>query len=307
MPKLLLAASTGGHLAQLVRLAPRLGATEDSLWITFENEQSKKLLAGKRVHYVDYIRPRGFVKVIEAFISIQRLLKTESFDAAYSTGAGLALAALPAARVYKIPSTYIESVSRFEGPSVTGRILAASRMVKLRTQHQAWASSRWTKVDSVLNEFETAERARSSSTLRLFVTLGTIKPYRFDALVDRIKTIATHDLDITWQLGETSRADLPGSVHQYMGSDEFERVVNESDVVITHAGVGTILNLLDLGKFPVAVPRRPEFGEHVDGHQRQVCKYLDSTGLGAVADVSKLTLEVIEEASRKRVVYAGQG
>jgi hypothetical protein len=45
--KLLLVASTGGHLAQLVRLAPGLGASPSSLWVTFDSVQSRSLLAAR--------------------------------------------------------------------------------------------------------------------------------------------------------------------------------------------------------------------------------------------------------------------
>lgn len=53
----LLVASTGGHLAQIVKWAPRIGAAEDSLWVTFESPQSESLLDGRRVLKVPYVAP----------------------------------------------------------------------------------------------------------------------------------------------------------------------------------------------------------------------------------------------------------
>ncbi|MCW2960214.1 MAG: glycosyltransferase 28 domain protein, partial [Thermoleophilia bacterium] len=40
---LLFVASTGGHLAELHALAPRLGATEHDTWVTFDTPQSRAL------------------------------------------------------------------------------------------------------------------------------------------------------------------------------------------------------------------------------------------------------------------------
>ena len=77
--KLLLAASTGGHLAQLVRLAPGLGATDDSLWVTFRTPQSESLLKGRNVLYVPYIRPRDAANVVRAYQSIRAVVKSAKF------------------------------------------------------------------------------------------------------------------------------------------------------------------------------------------------------------------------------------
>lgn len=303
MPKLLLAASTGGHLAQLVRLAHRFKASEDSLWITFDSEQSRKLLEGKRVKFVDYIPPRGLLKAIGAAREVRAIIAAEKFDAAYSTGAALALAVLPLARLAKIPSTYIESVSRFHGPSLSGRLLAASHMVTLYTQHQRWAGGRWRKIDSVLSEYHVNRADFEKKNLRIFVTLGTIRPYRFDSLVEKINSIILDTDAIVWQLGETTRADLQGTVHAYLNGEEFERIVEESDVVVTHAGVGTILNLLELGKFPVAVPRRKVLNEHVDDHQLQICEFIEQTGVGRALEVNQLTRETLLIAASRSIDY----
>ena len=45
----LLVAATGGHLSQLVRLEPRLGLDEEPTWVTFDTEQTRELLEGRRV------------------------------------------------------------------------------------------------------------------------------------------------------------------------------------------------------------------------------------------------------------------
>uniref|UniRef100_UPI0028CFE1F8 hypothetical protein n=1 Tax=uncultured Microbacterium sp. TaxID=191216 RepID=UPI0028CFE1F8 len=64
--KMLLAASTGGHIAQLVRLAPGLGATDDSLWVSFDSPQTRSLLRDRRTLLVPYIKPRDWRGTLKA-------------------------------------------------------------------------------------------------------------------------------------------------------------------------------------------------------------------------------------------------
>jgi len=54
---------------------------------------------------------------------------------------------------------------------------------------------------------------------------------------------------------------------QYLGHEEMDAMVREAAVVVCHGGPGTIMLASTLGKRPIVVPRRKQFGEHVDDHQ----------------------------------------
>jgi UDP-N-acetylglucosamine transferase subunit ALG13 len=41
----------------------------------------------------------------------------------------------------------------------------------------------------------------------------------------------------------------------------------DARIAIIHAGIGNTLDLVDLQKTPILVPRDPKYGEHIDGHQ----------------------------------------
>ncbi|WP_081788422.1 glycosyltransferase [Candidatus Blastococcus massiliensis] len=300
--RLVLAASTGGHLAQLVRLAPGLGATEDSLWITFRTPQSESLMQGRNVLYVPYIRPRDGLSIAKAFPQILARLRGEDYEAAVSTGSGVALAALPAARLARIPALYIESVSRFAGPSLSGRILAASRLAEMRTQSPSWAGGRWGLHPSVLSTYRIVRRPdQPTGKPRLFVTLGTIRGYGFHAVIDRILELGLADEHTVWQLGDTEpRVHLPGRVFREVSTGDFGRYAREADVVITHAGVGSVLGLLDMGIAPVVVIRRRSRAEHVDDHQQQLGRMVNETGIGFAVEVDELDAGVITAAAAHR-------
>lgn len=302
--RLVLAASTGGHLAQLVRLAPTLGATEDSLWITFRTAQSESLLAGRsNVLHVPYIQPRDARSIGQAFRQIVPRVRAGEYEAAVSTGSALALAALPAARLAGVPTLYIESVSRTHGPSVSGRVIAALRLAETRTQHPSWAGGRWGIHPSVLSNYRNVPRpGRPPESPRLFITLGTLRGYAFHALIDRVLERGLADEHTVWQLGDTEpRVELPGQVHHEVSGAEFKRYATEADVVITHAGVGTALGLMEWGIAPIAVVRRHARGEHVDDHQEQLAELMTRTGIGFAVEVDELGPEVVQAAAAHRV------
>jgi len=299
--KLLLVASTGGHLSQLKRLADRIAPSDDSLWVTFDKPQSTSMLKDKRHLFVPYIAPRDFSGVAREMRTFNRILKSEEFDAVVSTGAALALASHVPSSMRKVRTIYIESVSRFDGPSMTGRLLQRSRRIERYSQHPGYDERRWTHEFSVLDTYSSdIVPASSTPPASIFVTLGTIHPYRFDRLVDRLVQAAPPGTEFTWQLGVTGRSDLPGKVTAEMSSAEFESAIASADLVVTHAGVGTIMGLLDAGKPTLVVPRRKSKNEHVDDHQLQITRQLQERSLLFTSEADDVSVDSLIEAMRYR-------
>jgi UDP-N-acetylglucosamine--N-acetylmuramyl-(pentapeptide) pyrophosphoryl-undecaprenol N-acetylglucosamine transferase len=273
-------ASTGGHLEQAVRWASRLGISPDSTFVTFDSPQSRSILADWPHIYVPYIAPRDIRAMLAAIPCFWKVLRGNPNVQVLSTGAGIALPAYLIAVMLGRRLHYIESVSRFTGPSLTGRLLSRVPKVTPYAQHEGYPGRRWHKVESLLSDY-VVERVTNqpSQPRKYFVTLGTIRPYRFDALVDAVLSGLNDDDEVVWQLGETTRLDLPGAIHSAVPPSEFDRHAREADVVITHAGVGSVLRLLELGISPIVVPRSRQRQEHVDDHQGQVASALSRTGL----------------------------
>lgn len=297
--RLLLVASTGGHLAQLDKISRLLGFDTSSVWVTFEKPQSVSLMQGRDHRFIPYIAPRDFRSVVRHWPYFRKLIRETGVEAVVSTGAAIALASHLPALATRTPTYYIESVSRFNGPSVTGRAMALLPVRRL-TQHRGWASNTWPYEFSVMDAYGARSIETAGPLRRIFVTLGTIHPYRFDSLVDAIKAALPRGTDVVWQLGSTSRTDLPGQVETEMSAAEFDRHTRSSDLVVTHAGVGTIMQLLDSGVPVLAVPRRQSRNEHVDDHQEQVCGELTRRGLATVAEAVSITTKTLEQASMLR-------
>lgn len=307
-PRLLLTASTGGHLTQLYRFAQAAGVADEATWATFDSPQSRGMLDNARVVWLDYVKPRDLRGTLRARAKLAAELNGAEFDGVVSTGAAVAVSAFLWGKSHDLPRRYIESVSRTAGPSLTGRIVRSLRLADTYTQHAAWASPAWPQTDSVLRGFATRakEPARAATDpLRIFVTLGTIRPYRFDRLINRITNILRPEDTIVWQLGESWRDDLPGEAHRLVKPQALLAEAHAADVVITHSGVGTILQLLDEGISPLVVPRRREHNEHIDDHQLQIWQLLADAGVGHPVEADALTREHLVAAANSRTVQVG--
>jgi UDP-N-acetylglucosamine--N-acetylmuramyl-(pentapeptide) pyrophosphoryl-undecaprenol N-acetylglucosamine transferase len=293
----LLVASTGGHLAQLHRLWPRLeGVPQRAVWVTFDTPQSRSLLAGEEVHFVPLVRPRDLRNVLRNMRVARKLFRQHSVRAVVSTGSGIALSFLPLARASGIPTLYIDSAARSAGPSVTGRLLALVPGVRLLSQYPAWAGDHWGYSGSVFDEFEPEPPTPAPRLRKIVVTLGTID-YPFERLVRRLVEILPADVEVFWQLGETRLAPPSGEVTGMAPADELRAEIAEADVVIAHAGVGSALGALESGRRPVLVPRRASFGEHVDDHQEQIAGELERRGLAVQAEADELSYVHLEAAA----------
>lgn len=68
---------------------------------------------------------------------------------------------------------------------------------------------------------------------------------------------------------------------QYVPFEEMMELISAAEVVIAHAGVGTLMTAVRLGRRPIVLPRLAEHGEHVDDHQVHLTRRLDELGLVA--------------------------
>ncbi len=304
----LLVASTGGHLTELVLLAPRLSPpVEDELWVTFDSKQSRTLLADRNVRFIRDTPPRDWRGVVSNATVARRLYRELDVETVVSNGAGVALSFLPLAQAKGIPTHYIECSARTEGSSVTGRILQPLRRVNLYTQHEELANARWRYAGSVFDSYEPVDIPEPPSLRKVVITIGTLD-FSFRRLLDRLKAILPEQVEVVVQAGpESSHIDWPGAiVEAMMTPDRLSALMEEADVVVAHAGIGSALMAFEAGKSPILVPRLKAYGEHVDDHQEQIAQKFSNRGLAVMADASKIGLEHFAQAMGRRVEHAPQ-
>jgi UDP-N-acetylglucosamine transferase subunit ALG13 len=248
--------------------------------------------------FVPYVAPRDAVRSATAFRQIMNQIDwaAEAFSSAVSTGAAVGVVGLAAARLHRVPAFYFESVSRVNGPSLSGRLAGLDPGITRFCQYEQWAKGSWTYRRSLFETFANVPKPAVEDP-RLFITLGTIQPYRFDSVVDAVLSTGLADDRTVWQVGATDRNDLPGTTVSHLSANEFEQSCRDADVVVTHAGVGTLMNLFDMGISPVVAPRRASRHEHVDDHQSQIATVLRSRSIGRVTEVEHLDRDAILAAS----------
>jgi UDP-N-acetylglucosamine transferase subunit ALG13 len=299
--KILYVTSTGGHLSELDLIDERVAGSPDSLWVTFETDQSIGFLEGRRHTFVDYVAPRDLAAALKAARRVAPLIRREKFDACISTGAAVAATILPMTALAGIPTYYVESLARPTGPSFTGKLLARAPRVRTLTQYREWASDKWPYAGSTLDGWRAHRSPRSSGPLNILVTLGTIAPYRFDRAVDAVLKLLVPGDAVTWQLGATTRTGLPGRVVAQVSPQEMETMSREADVVVAHSGVGSVLQQFYVGKSPVLAVRRGLHHEHVDDHQLGFAEMTARRGLCTVLDLAQPSRASLEFAAARVV------
>jgi UDP-N-acetylglucosamine transferase subunit ALG13 len=292
----LLVASTGGHLEQLYRLRDRFRPMlEEVEWATFNTPQSRHLLRDEIVNYVPFVKPRDAKGTFLDSVEASRLLGRHRYARVISTGAAVAVPFLGFARRHGLAAHYIESAARSEGLSLSGHMVSRIPGVRLYGQYPGWASGRWQFRGSVVDGFAPGVPGPQRPIDKVVVTFGTQRDFGFrralEAVVRLLPEVCTPSASILWQTGATDTAGLDINGVDSVPRGELDQAVAEADLVISHAGVGSALQTLEHGKCPVLLPRRREFAEHTDDHQRLIAEDLGRRGLAVWADPDDLTAE----------------
>jgi UDP-N-acetylglucosamine transferase subunit ALG13 len=117
----------------------------------------------------------------------------------------------------------------------------------------------------------------------ILVTVGAQMP--FDRLVGAVDHWAQqrNRTDVLAQIGPTAWRPSHIRWTEFLDPAEFRRHVEAADVVIAHAGMGSILTALELGKPIVVMPRRGDLRETRNDHQVATARHLLAQGRVQVA------------------------
>jgi beta-1,4-N-acetylglucosaminyltransferase len=126
---LLIVCSSGGHLLQMLELRDAWGGFE-RVWVTFDKADARSLLRDERVVHAHGPTNRNVPNLLRNLRLAVRVLRAERPAAILTTGAGVAVPFAWIGRALRIPTVYVESVTRIEGLSLSARMIApvASRL-----------------------------------------------------------------------------------------------------------------------------------------------------------------------------------
>ncbi len=120
---LLIVCSTGGHLLQMQELHEAWSPFE-RVWVTFDKSDSRSLLRSERVVHAFGPTNRNVPNLLRNLRLALRVLRDERPSAILTTGAGVAVPFAWIGRALGIPTIYVESVTRIDGLSLSGRMIA---------------------------------------------------------------------------------------------------------------------------------------------------------------------------------------
>lgn len=106
----------------------------------------------------------------------------------------------------------------------------------------------------------------------ILILLGTQdKPFtRLLKAVDKAINDGFIKEEVIAQIGFTKYESSNIKTFDLIPKDEYEKIISEADLIITHAGVGSILTGLKKDKKVIAAARLKEYGEHTNNHQQEI-------------------------------------
>jgi UDP-N-acetylglucosamine transferase subunit ALG13 len=139
----------------------------------------------------------------------------------------------------------------------------------------------------------------------IFVVTGTQAP--FDRLLSIIDKWAVNQ-DTYSIIAQTANSEINFknmTCFDYLEPDVFNEYFNNADVIIGHAGMGTIIKALENKKKLVVFPRLVKYNEHRNDHQHHTAIGFEKLGLINVAynekDLFRYLNNIIEIPVKRKI------
>jgi UDP-N-acetylglucosamine transferase subunit ALG13 len=130
----------------------------------------------------------------------------------------------------------------------------------------------------------------------IFATVGTQLP--FDRLLRALDTWAGfhREVPVIAQTGRSAASYPHLQTCPHLDQQAFARTFAAAKVVVAHAGMGTILTALELGKPLILMPRRADLGEHRTDHQQDTAAQMARLSNVTVAETSEALCVALNRA-----------
>lgn len=141
----------------------------------------------------------------------------------------------------------------------------------------------------------------------IFVIVGSQK-FPFDRLIREMDRLAGEGIirdEVLAQIGAAAYEPKHMKWRRFMDKTDFDKAIADCDLLVTHAGEGSIMTGLLKGKKVIAVPRFAKFGEHVSDHQLEIARALAKQRcIVNVEDIAQLEIAILTMDQAGLVPYA---
>lgn len=100
----------------------------------------------------------------------------------------------------------------------------------------------------------------------ILVLLGT-QNQSFSRLIDEATKLYKFDNEIYVQAGNTEYESEILNIFSFMENTKLNELYLRADVIITHAGAGSMIQAIKNNKKTIVCPRLTKYGEHLNDHQ----------------------------------------
>lgn len=126
----------------------------------------------------------------------------------------------------------------------------------------------------------------------IFITVGTQK-FQFNRLLKEIDKLIEEGFiiaeNVFAQTGSSTYIPQNYSFKAFLTKEELNKQIEANDLIITHAGTGSIINSIKSRKKVIGIPRDAKFGEHVDNHQYEIVEQFENSSMiMAVKNIEEL-------------------
>jgi UDP-N-acetylglucosamine--N-acetylmuramyl-(pentapeptide) pyrophosphoryl-undecaprenol N-acetylglucosamine transferase len=283
--KLLLVASGGGHLRQLLDLKA-FWKEHDVCFATEDTPLGRDLADKWPVEFLEHFAfgqakinsRRTLVRAGVANLRQSwRIIRTVQPDVVISTGSGSAFFCFALGRLSGARTVLIESFARFRAPSLFGRLTYpfASRVVaQSELIRKAWRRA------EICDPVEIVESPHHEKQHEAVVMVGTVLP--FDRLVIGVADLKSRGLlpeDVLAQVGRGGAIATQLNCVEWLSFEELKSALDRADIAFSHGGTGSMITALQAGCRLIVMPRDPKRREHYDDHQSEIVGAFAERGL----------------------------
>ncbi|TIX48985.1 beta-1,4-glucuronosyltransferase WelK [Alteraurantiacibacter aquimixticola] len=308
-PVICLAASGGGHVRQILDLAP-LWDEYPHFLVTEATALGRSLSEKFDTSFVPHFA-LGQAKLGAPFLMLGRALSSlwtslrivlkRRPDIVITTGAGSQVFILFWARLLGARIILIDSFARFDAPSAFARMagfLAHHRFAQSEGSARSWNGA---VAFDPLKHIDTPAPEKEDL---LLATVGATLP--FARLVDYVAAAkeAGHIPErVLLQVGEDGEGgegiDGVETVKE-LSFDAIRQSLTKAKLVVCHGGTGSIITALQQHCRVIVIPRQFALGEHYDNHQVEIAEAFAARGLILVAHDQESFAEALEKARNHR-------
>jgi len=284
--KICLSCSPGGHLLQILQLQ-KIYNIYDHFFVVPRRKDSEHLSKDETIYFVEDTGNK--LKAPINFLQSLKILLKEKPDIIITTGAGSALSMCYLGKLFRKKIIYIESFSRVTTPSLFGKLVAPVSDLIIVQWKPLLKYCKKAVYGGPIFSFPSVIKKGEENYI--FLTVGTVQ-FPFDRLlkeVDRLIDIGFIKQKVIAQIGSSFYKPQNYEYFDFCSSEKISNFMMNASVVITHGGIGSIVNSLMLGKPTIVVPRYKKFHEHVNDHQLDITYELEKEGaIIPVYDISNL-------------------